>query len=200
MFGARPMSGRFAGGVNRVRAIRYLLVSVSLVVAPAGAMVAAEDGTAVLTQAQISELNAISEDLQALRSATTARRDLLARARREVAQMKATIDRLLAESNAVAPPSEMSEAMPVLARVADGKRSVVALRLAAYRDQAQAEQGWALLRTRNGDLLAGAEPLFVAVDLGQGRGQQTRIVVEVAPGGDVCRRLIARGEFCEPAT
>ena len=100
------MSGRFAGGVNRVRAIRYLLVSVSLAVAPAGAMVAAEDGTAVLTQAQISELNAISEDLQALRSATTARRDLLARARREVAQMKATIDRLLAGGNAAAAPTD----------------------------------------------------------------------------------------------
>ena len=196
-----------------MRAVWSLLVAISLALLSAAAP-AAEQPRTLLTQDQFSQLTAISRDLQALKSATTTRREMFANARRELAGMRATIDRLLADGgNKLATPSEVPEAMPVFARLPGtvrdsprlhsptygGKAPVVVLRLAAYSDQSQAEQGWMLLRTRNGDLLNGTEPVFVEVDLGEGRGQQTRIVVQIVPGGDVCRRLVARGEYCEPA-
>ena len=205
-----------------VRTLRNLVV-VLLMSASTEVALAAEDGrapavpdAAVQTDsldpdaAKHRALQAISDELKALQSSIVDRRDLLAAARLELEEMKAAIDRLLADGNGAAPPSEEPEAIAAFVRpaaavrdvpqVAPKPRPVVTLHLASYRNQGQAEQGWQILRARNGDLLQGVEAVFVVIDLGPGKGQYTRIVVEVTLDGDICSRLKARGEYCEPLT
>ncbi len=100
-----------------MRAVWSLLVAISPALLSAGAL-SAEQPRTLLTQDQFSQLTAISRDLQALKSATTTRREMFANARRELAGMRATIDRLLANGgDKMAPPSEVPEAMPVFARL-----------------------------------------------------------------------------------
>ena len=205
-----------------VRTLRNLIVALLMSASTAVALAAAEGtslaapDTAVETEsldpdaAKYRALQAISDELKALQSSIVDRRDLLAAARLELEEMKAAIDRLLADGNGAAPPSEEPEAIAAFVRpaaavrdvpqVAPKPRPVVTLHLASYRNQRQAKQGWQILRGRNGDLLQGVEAVFVDVDLGPGKGQYTRIVVEVTAEGDVCSRLKARGEYCEPLT
>ncbi|MFC1673972.1 tetratricopeptide repeat protein [Pseudomonadota bacterium] len=79
-----------------------------------------------------------------------------------------------------------------------------AVHLASYRKQGSADKGWAGLVKRYGSQLGGLEYRVERVDLGGGKGVFYRLKAGPLPSNaaaqDLCRKLKAKGQYCEPST
>jgi hypothetical protein len=72
------------------------------------------------------------------------------------------------------------------------------VQLGAWRDEAEAAEGWNHAVREAGGILSGFSPQIVAVDL-PGKGRYYRLRVETADGRQLCASLAARGLACIPA-
>ena len=78
----------------------------------------------------------------------------------------------------------------------------IAVHLASYSSQANAERGWRQLVSRNPDLLGALQPDFQKVKV-QGRGTFFRLRAQPLPtrnaATELCRTHKARGAYCRVA-
>lgn len=79
----------------------------------------------------------------------------------------------------------------------NGHRRQAQLQLGAWRSPQKAEQGWDHAKALAGDVLVGASPRIVAVDLpGAGRFYRLRVTVTQTGSGGLCVALAAKGLDC----
>ena len=108
--------------------------------------------------------------------------------------------------NKIATEIETETAMaaaPATARTGERVETLIGsfrLRLASYRQPANAETGWTILSTKHSDLLAGFNYAIAEVDLGAEKGiyhrleaGPARLLAEVQA---LCAQIKARGDNC----
>ncbi len=80
---------------------------------------------------------------------------------------------------------------------ADGHRREAQLQLGAWRSEQKAMQGWDHARALARDVLEGAAPRIIAVDLpGTGRFYRLRVTLTQTGSSGLCRALAAKGLDC----
>ena len=112
----------------------------------------------------------------------------------------------IAVQNKIATEIETETAMaaaPATARAGERVETLIGsfrLRLASYRQPANAEKGWTILSTKHSDLLAGYNYAIAEVDLGAEKGIYHRLEAGparlLAEAQALCAQIKARGDNC----
>ncbi|MEQ8603940.1 MAG: SPOR domain-containing protein [Marivibrio sp.] len=120
-------------------------------------------------------------------------------AQQTAAQQTAAQQPAAQPSDQAAAEPQQSAATPSVVQGAEVADGAVALHLASYKQQANAERGWRELSAANSDLLGGTRPIVRRVDV-PGKGLFYRLyagpIADMANARALCTALKARNLYC----